>query len=159
MIKKIATIIFSALFFCLFCQPQLAGAAYQIGALEIDYLGAPSPLFSVNNIAPGYSETKTISILNSGKVAHSFSLAVDGQLGKLADALVIEPEVGGQIVWSKTISQIAKNPDSNIIIGSIAPSTTAVVNIRAYLPREVDNSYQGSTTLSFNFVVGSESTD
>lgn len=138
---------------------QANAASINAGVLSIDYAGAPGPLFSATNIAPGYSETKALTVKNNGKVPHSFSIAVSGTLGSLADVLIIEPKVLGSVVWSKTISGIVKYPDSNVIVGSIAPGGTANVDITASLPSGTGNAYQGTTTLSFDFIVGNEITD
>lgn len=134
-------------------------ASINVGVLNIDYPGSPGSLFNVTNIVPGYSETKALAVTNNGNVPHSFSIAVSGTLGSLADAIVIEPKVLGVIVWSKKISEIIKYPDSNVIIGSIAPGGTANVDITASLPLSSGNSYQGLSTLPFNFLVGNEITD
>jgi len=125
------------------------------GPLTIEYAGS-GPLFSANNIAPGYSETKTLTITNNGTVPHSFAIAVSGALGELADVLRIAPKVLGVAVWDETISSIATYPDSSTIIGSIAPGGTATVDLVAYLPETVGNNYQGKTTLTFDFVVGDQ---
>ncbi len=129
------------------------------GVLEIDYTGSPGPLFNASNLAPGYTETKSLSVKNNGSLPHSFSIAVSGDLGVLADVLIIEPKVSGNVVWSKTISQIAKNPESNVIIGSIVAGESIFVDITARLPETIGNEYQGKSTLAFNFIVGNESTD
>ena len=100
-----------------------------------------------------------MSVINNGKVPHSFSLAVSGTLGPLAEVLVIEPKVLGTVAWSKTISTIVKFPESNVIVGSIAPGGTAIVEITALLPANTGNNYQGAATLSFDFIVGNEITD
>lgn len=125
------------------------------GPLKIEYPGS-DPLFSATNIAPGYSETKTLTITNQGTIPHSFAIAVSGTLGELAQVLHIQPFVLGSPVWDKTITQIATAPDSNTIIGAIAPGGTATVDLIAYLPDSVGNDYQGKTTLAFSFVVGNE---
>jgi hypothetical protein len=125
------------------------------GPLKIEYPGS-DPLFSATNIAPGYLETKTLTITNQGTIPHSFAIAVSGTLGELAQVIHIKPYVLGSPVWDKTITQIATAPDSNTIIGSIAPGGTATVDLMAYLPDSVGNDYQGKTTLAFSFVVGNE---
>ncbi|MCX6811527.1 MAG: hypothetical protein NT039_02450 [Candidatus Berkelbacteria bacterium] len=125
------------------------------GPLKIEYPGT-DPLFSATNIAPGYSETKTLTITNQGTIPHSFAIAVSGTLGPLAEVLHIAPEVLGVPVWDKTIAQIATAPNSNTIIGSIAPGGVATVDLMAYLPDSVGNDYQGKETLVFSFVVGNE---
>ncbi len=126
------------------------------GVLKIEYASAPGPLFNPTNISPGYVETKTLTVKNTGSVPHSFSIAVSGDLGILADAITIEPRVLGKVVWNKTISQIAKHPESNSIISSIAPGGTVTIEITATLPESVGNEYQGTSTLAFNFLVGNE---
>jgi hypothetical protein len=128
------------------------------GVLKIEYPGSGA-LFFASNIAPGYSETKTITVTNTGTLPHSFSMATDGTLGDLANVLRMEAKVLGSTVWDKTISEIAKNPKSNVIIGSIAAGSVATVDLRAYLPEGTGNDFQGKSTLSFSFVMGNESTD
>lgn len=123
------------------------------GPLKIEYPGA-DPLFSAANIAPGYSETKTLTITNQGTVSHSFAIAVSGSLGSLADVLHLTPKVSGSAVWDKTISDLATG-DSNTIIGSIAPGGVATVDLMAYLP-DVGNDYQGAATMTFDFIVGDQ---
>lgn len=125
------------------------------GPLKIEYSGS-DPLFSATNIAPGYFENRILTITNNGTVPHSFAIAVSGTLGELAQVLHIQPFVLGSPVWDKTINQIATAPDSNTIIGSIAPGGTATVDLKAYLPDSVGNDYRGKTTLAFSFVVGNE---
>ena len=129
------------------------------GSLKINYPGAPGPLFSALNIAPGYEETRSIVVTNSGKVPHSFSLAVSGDLGHLSQVIIIEPIVLNSVVWSKTLDEIAKSPQSNVIVGSISPSGTANIQIRASMPESAGNEYQGAAILSFDFIMGNESTD
>ena len=130
------------------------------GVLSIEYEGT-GPLFSETNLYPGYEKVRTITVTNNGKVAHSFSIAVDGQLGKLAEVLQIEPRNFETKVpfWNKTINNIAKDPNSAIIVGSIAPGETRKVDMAAILPITVGNDYQDTSTFSFDFVVGNESTD
>ena len=128
------------------------------GVLKISYSGS-GPLFSAQNIAPGYSETKVVTVKNTGTLPHSFSVAVSGTLGSLADALKIKTEVLGIDVWEKTLSDISLDPDSNLIVGSIAPGGEALISFTASLPRDVGNSFQGAETFAFSFVMGNESTD
>ena len=124
------------------------------GPLKIGYPGA-DPLFSATNIAPGYSETKTLTITNQGTIPHSFAIAVSGTLGELADVLHLMPKVSGVPIWDKTIADL-NNDDSHTIIGSIAPGGAATVDLTAYLPDSVNNDYQDKSTLTFSFIVGNQ---
>lgn len=155
------SIFLGMIIFGFFVQKTYA-SPIKAGVLDIDYDGSPGPLFNASNIAPGYSETKTLQVVNNGKKAHSFSIAVSGELGSLADVLRIKPTISGQLapVWDKSIREISQySNQSVVIVGSILPSGTLFINVEAYLPQSVGNEYQGTTTLSFSFVVGNESDD
>ncbi len=157
---KIVLIVFiSFLSIFLLSVPKVLAGTIKAGVLDIEYSDAPAPLFNATNLYPGYTETKSLTVKNNGALPHSFSVAVSGDLGTLANVLIIEPTVLGNVVWSKTISQIAKHPESNVIIGLIAPGGSASVDITATLPETVGNEYQDKSTLAFNFIVGNESTD
>ena len=159
-IKKVSAIALIFLIAITFFVSKAYAATTQAGALEITYPGSGA-LFNETNIAPGFEVVKTVSVKNTGRVAHSFSIAVYGQLGVLANVLQIEPRnfETGVPIWNKTIRDIAKAPDSNVILGSIAPGETRQVKIAAILPESVGNEYQNTETFSFDFVVGNESTD
>jgi len=128
------------------------------GVLKSGDVGSGA-LFNETNIYPGYEITKTVKVTNQGTLPHSFSIAVDNTLGPLADVLVIEPSVLGSVIWTKTVSEIKKSPDSDLIVGAIVPGGTAGVDIKAYLPESVGNEYMGTSTFSFDFLMGNESTD
>lgn len=138
---------------------KVQAASINVGVLKIDYPGVPGPLFKATNIAPGYSEAKSLAVNNTGNYPHSFSIAVHGDLGELANVLVIEPYVSGVKVWTKSISEIAKDPESNVIIGSIVPGASVNADLIASLPQDTNNTFQNKTTLAFSFVVGNENTD
>jgi len=157
-------ILFSAIFVFLCISFLNASPVFaqilDLGKLHIEY-GGEGALFNETNIAPGFKAVKTVTITNSGSVPHSFSIAVSGQLGSLANVLQIEPRNSetGAPIWNKTLNNIAKAPDSDLILGSIAPGQTRQIKIAAILPTEVGNDYQGTTTFAFDFVIGNESTD
>jgi len=148
--------------FCLFFASAnfVSAQTLDAGKLRIEYDGTGA-LFNETNIVPGFEAVKTITITNTGNVAHSFSIAVLGQLGKLAEVLQIEPRnfETGTPIWNKTVQNIAKAPDSDVILGSIASGQVRKVNIAAILPSEVGNDYQATSTFAFDFVIGNESTD
>ncbi|OQB06336.1 MAG: hypothetical protein BWY19_00330 [bacterium ADurb.Bin212] len=142
----------------LFSSTSLHAETKHAGVLSINYAGS-GPLFSANNISPGFSENKSLTVTNNGAKPHSFSIAVKGSLGELADVIYLEPRVLGSAVWKRSIKEIANYPESNIIVGSIAPGGSVLVDIEASMPESVGNEYQGTSTLAFDFVMGNESTD
>lgn len=158
-IKNLSLGIFSA---CLLLASAnfVSAQTVEAGKLKIEYDGTGA-LFNETNIAPGYEAVKTVTVTNTGNVAHSFSIAITGELGALAEVLQIEPRNfdTGAPIWNKTVQSIAKAPNSDVILGSIGPGQTRKVNIVAILPTEVGNDYQATSTFAFNFVVGNESTD
>ncbi len=160
-IVKYFSIAIFALMIVATSQRPVSAANFSVGQLSISFPG--STLFSATNIAPGYSETKTLTATNNGKVAHSLAIAVDGSLGPLANALHVEPVVhsGGYhiAVWDKTLANIAKYPESTVVVGSIQPGETLNVDFVAFLPLSTGNSYEGTSTIMFNFLMGSETTD
>lgn len=139
-------------------SPFIEAKTIAAGVLKIEYPDTGA-LFSASNLAPGYEETKTLKVTNLGTLPHSFSIAVSGTPGILADVLEIEPKINSSVVWTKTIANIAKFPQSDLIISSIAPGSQISIDITARLPLNVGNAYQGQVTSAFDFVLGNESTD
>ncbi len=142
----------------LYSSYQVYAANIFAGVLQIEYEGSGA-LFNEANIAPGFSTTKIVKVTNTGQVPHSFSIAVDKTLGPLADVLRIKARYDGADVWDKTIAEIAKYDQSEPIIGSLSPGASKDVELTAYLPESVGNSYMGTSTFAFDFVMGNESTD
>jgi len=142
----------------LYSSYQVYAANIFAGVLQIEYEGSGA-LFNETNIAPGFSTTKIVKVTNTGQVPHSFSIAVDKTLGPLADVLRIRARYDGADIWDKTIAEIAKYDQSEPIIGSLSPGVSKDVELTAYLPESVGNSYMGTSTFAFDFVMGNESTD
>jgi len=125
------------------------------GPLTIAYPGAGS-LFSEINIAPGDDFQKTLTITNNGTVNHSFSIATKNVSGNLADKLYIQPYVGASQMWSLSVADLANLPtESKMIIPSIAPGNTQIVDTKAILDDSLGNTYQGQS-VKFDLVFGSE---
>lgn len=130
------------------------------GVLEISYPGA-DPLFAIDNAAPGMNEPRTVTVKNNGSKAHSLSIATQGTLGSLAAETIIETRntTDNSLIWSKKLNEIAAFSNSTLILSSIDPGGTAQIDIIAILPTSLDNNYQNTSTLVFDFIVGSENTD
>lgn len=135
-------------------------AVKNAGVLEISYPGV-GPLFSIDNAAPGMNEPRTVTIKNNGSKAHSLSIATQGSLGSLAAETIIETRntTDNSLIWSKKLNAIAAFPNSTQILSSIDPGATAQIDIIAILPTSLDNNYQNTSTLIFDFIVGNEDTD
>jgi len=128
------------------------------GPLTISYAG--DQLFNEPNIAPGSIVVKDISVKNNGTLPHSFSISTSGVSGSLASVLQIEPRAGGVAIWNQTLSQLASLPNgTKVIVPTIASGETKNLQIAAILPASTGNEMQGQATVSFNFNMGTESTD
>lgn len=151
----------SVLVVALINSSQLSQAAVKnVSSLEISFPGS-DPLFSENNIAPGFSQSKVLTVKNQGSKSRSFSIAIKDGLGVLADELRIEAKDLGSstIIWDYKLAAIAKYPNSTNIYPSILPGEMKELALRAYLPTSVRNQYQAKSTLLFDLIVGNESTD
>lgn len=135
-------------------------AVKNAGVLEISYPGS-GPLFAIDNAAPGMNEPRTVTIKNNGSKAHSLAIATQGSLGSLASETIIETRntTDNSLIWSKKLNAIAAFPNSTQILSSIDPGATAQIDIIAILPTSLDNNYQNTSTLVFDFIVGNEDTD
>jgi len=135
-------------------------AVKNAGVLEISYPG-PGPLFAIDNATPGMNEPRTVTVKNNGSKAHSLSIATQGSLGALAAETIIETRntSDNSLIWSKKLTEIAAFSDSTIIVPSIGHGATKQIDIIAILPTSLDNSYQNTSTLVFDFIVGNESSD
>ena len=145
------------LFGLFFSSYQIYAANINAGVLNITFAG--DQLFNNINIAPGDEIIKNVTVTNTGTLPHSFSIATSGVTGSLADVLEIEPRINGAAVWTKTLAQIAQNPNSTIIIHSIDPNQSVNVEFVAKLPASVGNSAMNTATSNFSFYFGNESTD
>lgn len=154
------SLILLAAFLFVFQTSRTHASNASAGVLKIEYENE-GPLFNAVNIAPGYSETKILTVTNTGKVPHSLSIAASGLLGKLAEKLTIEFKdyETGSLFWKKELANIALPPKSDLIVGSIAAGETKKIAVTASLPINTGNEYMDTTTFSFGFVVGNESTD
>ena len=110
------------------------------------------PLFSDLNIAPGYLNAKTVQVTNNGADAKDFSIALSNLSGDLKNVLKIRAEVGGEVKFDKTLTNIALEPN-NERVTNVPVNQTVTVVFTAYLPTEVGNNYQGKS-VSFDFVMG-----
>lgn len=131
-------------------------ASQNVGDLTINYPG--SPLFNASNIAPGYEETRTISVTNNGSTNHSFSIALDAANGPLANVLQFEPRAlpGNFPIWNHTLAEIATSADGFVVFSAITPGQTVEFNLAAILPESVGNDYQGKSVQTFGIIMGSD---
>lgn len=133
-------------------------ASQAVGDLTVEFPGS-GPLFNASNIAPGYEETRTITITNNGTVNHSFSIALSGAVGELANALQFEPRIlpSNFPIWNHSLAEIAASADGFVVLPTILPHQTIQFNLAAILPSNVGNAYQGKSVQTFGIIMGSDS--
>ena len=133
-------------------------ASYAAGDLEVQYDGSGA-LFSASNIAPGYQEVKTLTVINHGTVSHSFSIAISGTVGTLGNVMQFEPRdfITNFPIWNHTLAEISALPDGFVVLSSIMSGQTIKFNLTVILPSTVGNDYQDKSIETFGIIVGSDS--
>lgn len=145
------------------------GNTFGAGTLMLTINGAPgnasSPVFSINNVAPGYSENQVLTLQNTGSVAASTlqltSVTVTDNVSltpaNLADVLtayiwedtngngVID---GGEPTWINGTHLTAIG--SNINLGPLGAGATRHFKVKLIFDPGAGNEYQGES-VSFNF--------
>lgn len=132
-------------------------ASQAVGDLTVEF--PSSPLFNASNIVPGYEETRTITVTNNGSVNHSFSIALDGTVGSLAEVIRFEPRDFNTNfpIWTHTLAEIVASPDGFVVFSAITPGQNVKFNLAAFLPSTVGNTYQGKSVQTFGIILGSDS--
>ena len=125
----------------------------QSSNLEIDYLGKPGPLFTIANIKPMDSFSKTVIVTNNSDIEQNFAIRISEIIGDtpLANVLNLKVEKAGQILLDDTLSNL-KNPDERFI-DFIAPKTTANFDFMITM-QDVGNDYQGLAIQTADFTLG-----
>lgn len=136
---------------------KIEAASQAVGDLTIEYPSAP--LFNAQNIAPGYEEIKTITVINNGTIPHNFSLALSGAAGDLGEVLQFEPRNFDTQVpyWNHTLSEIAASPDGFVILNPINPGQTVKIDLAAILPESIGNDYMGKSVTTFGIILSVDS--
>ncbi|MFJ9500036.1 TasA family protein [Brevibacillus centrosporus] len=117
-------------------EAQNTGNTFAAGSVEVS-LDKPdgTTYFNVENIAPGDSETKTVTVKNSGTLELRYDLGVDltGDLAAAPNGLTVK-------VTDKNGNEIAPGPDGNRVL---AAGASEELKVTYTLPKEAGNEYQG----------------
>lgn len=132
--------------------------AYAVGDLTVNW-GVPegNPIFVINNMAPGGSETRVVQVTNNA--ASGRPVAIKGvktnETGSISGALTILIKDGVTTLYTSTLSQFftdSLNPDG-IPLNTINPGQTKNYTFVVTFNPGAGNEFQNKTVV-FNIVLG-----
>lgn len=140
-------------------EPQVLGSTVRaVGDLAVDW-GVPegTPIFVVNNMAPGQTEIRQVVIVNNAATARPVSIrgvktAETGNLSTMLDLAIVE---NGSNLYAKTLDQfITESTGINgIPLFTLNPGTTKTIIFKATFKESADNQFQ-NTNVVFDLIVG-----
>jgi len=135
-------------------------SAYAIGDLTVTWegqgTGNTGPIFDTDNMAPGQSETKTITVKNGD--TQTYPLAIRGNVTTesiLSGVLMITISENGTDLYGDTLTSFFADSQTadGIPLGDIDPSQTRIFSVAVTFDQDADNTYQNQTIV-FNLVIG-----
>lgn len=139
--------------------------AYAIGDLIIDWgVPAGSPIFVVNNFAPGEEAARQVEVANGGPIARELGIrgVKTNELGALGNALEIKISEGGVDLYGgasptgvKTLNQFftdSANPNG-ISLLTINPSEILTLNFTVKFSEAAGNAFQNANII-FDITLG-----
>lgn len=138
--------------------------AYAIGDLTVNWgvLPVGSPIFVVNNMAPGQSQSRNVVVTDGASSMRS--VGVRGihvsETGSLGSVLQITISVGAADVYggttgTKTVTQFitsSSGPDG-IFLTNLNPSQTKTINFKVDFPESAGNEFQNKNIV-FDLKIG-----
>lgn len=141
-------------------------SAYAVGDLTVTWNGAGSgntgPMFSTDNMAPGDTEQKTITVENGSADSHEISIRglVTANTGDLSDVMTIVISRNGSDIYGgslgiKTLTEFFTDSSggNGIILGTLGSGETASYDLFVTFLEESGNQYQ-SQALTFDLKIG-----
>jgi len=138
--------------------------AYAAGSLDVNW-GVPnnSPVFSLNNMAPGQSTNKTITVTNN--TGSALTVGIQGiltnQTGNIADVIHLRVANGSTVLYgdktSKTLTQFFADSSNGqfVPLTTLSNSESVTYTVTATFDESADNQYQGKN-VTFSLAIGSD---
>jgi predicted ribosomally synthesized peptide with SipW-like signal peptide len=121
--------------------------AFKTGTLKLGEPGKITSGMSLDNIYPGWTESKTVTINNAGSLALKYKMSVSPLTGNILYDGKNPIQVN---VNNKGFVNI--NALNEVFLGEIPANTNGTFDIAFMLPKEAGNDYVGkTTTFEFNF--------
>lgn len=141
-------------------------SAYAVGDLIVTWDGAGTgdtgPMFTTENMAPGDSEAKTITVENNSSTSREISIrgAQTANTGGLGDVMTISlsengTDIYGGTLGAKTLSQffVDSGEDNGIVLGLLGDGETKSFTVTVLFPTASGNQYQ-SQIVTFDLSIG-----
>lgn len=163
--KRIVTIIVCLLIisfafgFWMRSEPLVLGATAQaVGDLTVDW-GVPSgnPIFSISNMSPGQTETRTVMIKNEATNGRPVAIRAvkTSEVGDLSNVLDFEIKDGSTVLYTNTLDQFFNDGGeiNGIELFVISPNQTKTLTFAATFQESADDTFQ-NTSVIFDLIVG-----
>ncbi len=129
-----------------------------VGDLSVDW-GVPegTPIFVVNNMAPGQTETRQVVIVNNAATVRPVSIrgVKTSEIGSLSTMLDLVISENGTEIYGKTLNQfITESAGINgIPLFSLNPEATKTITFKVTFKDSADNQFQ-NTNVVFDLIIG-----
>lgn len=125
--------------------------AYAVGELTIDWGVFSGPIFTLSNLAPGQSESKSVKVTNNSPLTRQVAIKGIKQpgVGNLEEALLIEisnngTDLYGGATGTKTLSQFfADSQLEGILLRNLLSGQESTFLIKIILDPQSSNDFQG----------------
>lgn len=170
MLKKLIIIILAAYTIFLLigkqAQKNLVSTVRAFGDLTVTYLAVPlgAPIFSVNNLYPGQSESRQIEVTSSGSVARFIAIKGIRQGPSDQTTPLLESEMtvainGGDSPYAELLQTFfTESSGDGISLGVVNPGETKTYTVTATLPTSVQNNMQNKQVI-FDLTFGTLTAD
>jgi len=165
MTKKLLTLTITIplllLLFTITNRRHLVGTAQAIGDLTVDWgpgILEGQPIFTVSNMAPGQTETRTVTVANGA--SSSRPLGIRGievsDTGNLSDVLLLEIKENGVSLYLNSLSQFfldTVNPDTGIPFSTLASGASATYEFIVTFDPDAGDQFQDQSVV-FDLKIG-----
>ncbi|HBC73111.1 MAG: type I secretion target repeat-containing protein, nonfunctional [Candidatus Amesbacteria bacterium GW2011_GWB1_47_19] len=159
--KRLILISFSLLLllFTITHRGSLAGTARAVGDLTVDW-GVPEgqPIFIVSNLAPGQTETRTVTVDNGSSTSRPLGMRgiKTSDPGNLSSVLILNIKENGVLIHTLLLSQFfanTLNPDTGLPFSTLAPGTSAVYEFAVTFDSAAGDEFQNRSVV-FDLKIG-----
>lgn len=163
--KRITTIIVCLLIisfafgFWMRSEPLVLGATAQtVGDLTVDW-GVPSgnPIFSISNMFPGQTETRTVVISNNATNGRPVAIrsVKTSETGNLSTVMDFEIKDGSNVLYTNTLNNFFNDGSEINGIGLfiLSPNQSKTITFTGKFKTDADNNFQ-NTSVVFDLIIG-----
>ena len=139
---------------------QNDSTAQAVGDLSVDWgigTGDVGPIFVVNNMMPGQTEERSVSVINNASTARPVGVrgVKNSETGDLATVLDIKITEGLTTLYSATLSQFFTDSSGidGIPLSTLAPSASTTYTFKVTFQESAENEFQNASVV-FDLIAG-----